>query len=76
MWVAFNQARAWAVWSRQPSAGLEERRQRLGRAELHLAEAERFGRELKGNSQTVFLEPARADIAQARASLAELESTR
>lgn len=76
MSVAFSQARAWAVWSRQPSAGLEERRQRLAHAEFHLAEAERFGRERKGNSQTVFLEPARADIAQARASLAEIESDR
>lgn len=74
--VAFSEARAWAVWSRQPSASVEERRERLARAELHLVEAERFGGELNSGTQTVILEPARADIAEARASLAEIEPTR
>jgi tetratricopeptide (TPR) repeat protein len=76
MSVAFSQARAWAVWSREGSASPAKRQDRLARAEFHLAEAERFGGELNSGTQTVFLEPARTDVAKAKASLAEIEPTR
>ena len=48
---------------------MPERRQRLGQAEMYLAEAETFYLALKGYDVTVFLRTARAEVAAAKEKL-------
>ena len=45
--IATTQARAFAVWSGEPSASLSERQRRLAQAEIQLAGAEAWHRALK-----------------------------
>jgi hypothetical protein len=67
MIVAALQALAFAGWSKDTSASLAERHQRMAQAEQYLADAEAFAQTTKAPSRTMLT--ARSEIPEARAKL-------